>query len=256
MFSYFIIIAFAVLIYTSLWYIYGQKIGRLDVADEAWGLAQPFIVLTAIFLTKNYFLGSIILLILTFIWGYRLSNHIHKRHAKSSSEDVRYLEMRANWKKFPKLKAYIYVFLLQGFLMYLLGMSSMFLIISDKNWNSLSLIGVAIWLFGFIFETIADTQLKGFIAEIDNKGKIMDRGLWKYSRHPNYFGEVTMWWGIFIFVFLNTNNYWAIITPITITYLIIFVSGIPLTEKHFENKPHWQEYKKKTSPLIPLPNRK
>lgn len=253
---YYAIIAVSVLLYVTFWYLYGQKVGRLDVADEAWGLAQPFIVLVAILIAKNYSISSIILLILTLIWGYRLFSHLHSRHAKSPGEDMRYAEMRAEWKSLLRLKAYIYVFILQGILMYLLGVASMILVHSNVPLNLFSLIGIVVWVFGFIFETIADRQLKYFIKDPVNKGKIMNQGLWKYSRHPNYFGEVTMWWGIFFFVLVNTGIFWAIITPITITYLIVFVSGIPLTEKHFGGSPLWQKYKDQTSPLIPWPSRK
>lgn len=256
MMLYFVTVALSVLVFTSLWFLYGERVGRLDIADEAWGLAQPYIVLVALLIAQKYSISSIILLILTFVWGYRLFNHLHKRHAKSTGEDIRYAQMRARWKKFPRLKSYIYVFLLQGFLMYLLGMGSMLLVFSKTSWNPLSLFGIAIWVIGFIFEVIADRQLKYFIARPKNKGKIMDQGLWKYSRHPNYFGEVVMWWGIFVFVFINTGNIWSIVTPITITVLIIFVSGIPLTEKHFESNPLWQKYKSKTSALIPWLKRK
>lgn len=256
MLYYFLTIAVFLLAYVTGWYFYSQKIDRLDVADEAWGLAQPYIVLVAILASGNYHLAPAILFFIALFWGYRLFSHIHKRHSRSSSEDIRYVEMRANWKRFPRLKSYIYVFLFQGFLMYVLGMASMLLVFSKTNWSSVSLIGLAIWIVGYFFETVADGQLKDFLILPENKGKIMDQGLWKYSRHPNYFGEVVMWWGIFTFVFLNTNILWAIITPITITYLIVFVSGIPLTEKHFEKRPGWEEYKKRTSALIPWPNHK
>ncbi|MEI6267106.1 MAG: DUF1295 domain-containing protein [bacterium] len=256
MLTYLLIVALFVWLYVTFWFFYGQKLARLDVADEAWGLAQPLIVLIAIILTKNSSLDSLIIFLLTTIWGYRLFSHLHKRHIKSPGDDMRYVEMKSGWKTFPRLKAYIYVFLLQGFLMYLLGISSMILIFSQPSQNVLSLIGIIIWIIGIIFEVIADNQLKLFVSNPINKGKIMDTGLWKYSRHPNYFGEVIMWWGIFIFVLLNTGIWWAIISPLTITYLIVFVSGIPLTEKHFSSNPLWEKYKSKTSALIPWPNKK
>ncbi len=256
MLSYYALIGTAVLAYTSLWYLYGQRVGRLDVADEAWGLAQPFIALVAMVLARNYTTNSILLFLLTLVWGYRLFDHLHKRHAKSVDDDARYVKMKAGWKKYPKLQAYVIVFLLQGLLMYLLGVASMVLVSDGAWWNSFSVIGLTIWMAGFIFEVTADRQLRDFVANPENKGHIMDKGLWKYSRHPNYFGEVIMWWGIFFFVLINTGSIWAIVTPLTITYLIVFVSGIPMTEKLFENSPLWNTYKNKTSVLIPWPNKK
>jgi steroid 5-alpha reductase family enzyme len=256
MFSYLVIVALSVLAYTTFWYFYGLWKGRLDVADEAWGLAQPFIVAVSMIAARNYSLTAFILLMLTTVWGYRLFSHLHKRHATSTSEDRRYTEMRSGWKQFPKLQAYIYVFLLQGVLMYLLGIGSLILVANGNSWNPLSVIGVLLWTVGFVLEAISDNQLKKFITNPDNKGKIMNQGLWKYSRHPNYFGEVTMWWGLFIYVFINTGSLWVIISPLTITYLIVFVSGIPMTEKSFEANPLWQKYKRKTSSLIPWFNKR
>lgn len=256
MLTYLLIISLTVLIYVTLWFAYGQRIGKLDVADEAWGLAQPFIVLIAIILSKNYSAVSAILFTLTLIWGYRLFYHLRKRHAKSQKEDQRYTDMREQWKRHPRLSAYTYVFLLQGLLMYLLGLMAVFQIYSGSEINPLAYIGLGIWLLGFIIESIADRQLQRFVTNPANKGKIMDQGLWKYSRHPNYFGELTMWWGIFIFVFINTGIYWMILSPLIITYLIVFVSGIPLTEKHFEGNPLWGKYKAETSALVPWPIKK
>jgi steroid 5-alpha reductase family enzyme len=119
------------------------------------------------------------------------------------------------------------------------------------------LIGASIWAFGLVFEAIADFQLKKFIKNPQNKGKIMDRGLWRYSRHPNYFGEIVLWWGIFI-ITLSTMDLWylKIIGPLTITVLIIFVSGIPLLEKRYQDNAEYQKYKLRTSSLLPLPPKK
>ena len=110
--------------------------------------------------------------------------------------------------------------------------------------------GLIVWIFGFYFESTADKQLSNHIKNPANKGKLMTTGLWKYSRHPNYFGEVTQWWGIF----LLSSSLFTIISPLTITLLILFVSGIPLLEKKYEGRPDWEEYKKKTSIFIPLPS--
>lgn len=114
-------------------------------------------------------------------------------------------------------------------------------------------IGFVVWMIGFTFESVGDKQLKEFIANPENKGKIMDQGLWAYSRHPNYFGEVTQWWGLFIIALSVPFGIWSIIGPLTITFLILKVSGVPMLEKSFVGKPGWEEYKKKTSVFIPWP---
>jgi len=254
---YYLAVAALLFFYVTSWYLYSQKVERLDVADEAWGLAQPYITLAAIIISGKYSIVNALLLLMTLVWGYRLFSHLHKRHRGAEHDDKRYIEMRSAWKTYPRLKSFIYVFLLQGVLAYMLGISSMILVFYSSNiLNPLSLLGLGFWLFGFVFETVADQELRGFVRDPKNKGKIMDQGLWKYSRHPNYFGEVLMWWGIFAFAFLNYQSLWMLVSPLTITYLIIFVSGIPLGEKAFSGNPDWEEYKKKTSALIPLPRKK
>jgi steroid 5-alpha reductase family enzyme len=122
--------------------------------------------------------------------------------------------------------------------------------------NVLDLLGIIIWIVGFYFESTGDAQLKKFIADPANKGKLMDKGLWHYSRHPNYFGEVTMWWGIFVIALSVPYGIVSIIGPIVITILITKISGIPLVEKSFAGKPGFDEYKRTTSIFFPLPSKK
>ena len=110
-----------------------------------------------------------------------------------------------------------------------------------------------VWLIGFFFEVVGDYQLKTFLANPKNKGKLMTPGLWRYTRHPNYFGEATMWWGIAIIALATPYGWVAIITPVLITYLLLFVSGVPMTEKSFAGKPGWDRYKRQTSIFLPLP---
>jgi steroid 5-alpha reductase family enzyme len=110
---------------------------------------------------------------------------------------------------------------------------------------------VLVWGLGFFFESVGDYQLDRFIGVPENQGGIIDRGLWRYTRHPNYFGEVTMWWGIFILALAVPWGWIGIIGPMVITLMIVLVSGIPLTERHMEKNPDFAEYKRKTSVLIP-----
>jgi steroid 5-alpha reductase family enzyme len=112
---------------------------------------------------------------------------------------------------------------------------------------------VCVWVIGFFFESVGDAQLSRFIKDPANKGKLMQSGLWKYTRHPNYFGEVTQWWGLWIIALSVSYGWLGIIGPLTITTLILKVSGIPLLEKSMEGNPEFQEYKKRTSVFFPLP---
>jgi len=118
------------------------------------------------------------------------------------------------------------------------------------------MVGLLLWLTGFYFESVGDWQIDRFIRNEANRGKIIQEGLWRYSRHPNYFGEITMWWAIFIIALGSPYGVFGVIGPVIITFLIVFVSGIPLAEKAIESMPGIEDYKRKTSVLIPLPPRK
>ncbi|MDD3995458.1 MAG: DUF1295 domain-containing protein, partial [Bacilli bacterium] len=150
------------------------------------------------------------------------------------------------------INAYFKIFMLQGLLMSIISLPIIFFNASNlEKLNLLNIFGIIIWIIGYIFEVVGDYQLKKFIKNSNNKGKIMTSGLWKYTRHPNYFGESVMWWGIFLITINSSLGYFGIISPIFITFLLVFVSGIPLLEKKYENNKEFQEYAKKTSKFIP-----
>ena len=121
------------------------------------------------------------------------------------------------------------------------------------SFNFVDGLGILIWLIGFFFESVGDAQLKSFVSKPINKGRLMQTGLWRYTRHPNYFGEVTQWWGLWLIATNAPNGWLGIIGPLTITILILKVSGIPLLEKKMIENPEFAEYKKRTSVFIPLP---
>jgi steroid 5-alpha reductase family enzyme len=112
-------------------------------------------------------------------------------------------------------------------------------------------VGVFVWIIGFIFESVGDAQLKNFISDPQNKGKLMRSGLWQYTRHPNYFGEVMQWWGLWLVSLSVPNGIYFIFGPLTITYLILKVSGVPMLEKKMEENPDFADYKRTTSVFIP-----
>ena len=146
--------------------------------------------------------------------------------------------------------------MLQGLFLYLIILPVLFINKSSFNgFQILDVIGFIVWVVGFYFESVGDYQLKKFISNPLNKGKLIDEGLWRYSRHPNYFGEVTQWWGIFIIALSLPLSFFTIIGPVTITILILFVSGVPLLEKKYAGRKDFEEYKKRTSIFFPLPPR-
>lgn len=252
--NYYLVLGVFVFLYMSAWFLVSVIKKRNDVADIAWGLGFVLISWVALYLS-GFSVKAFIIDTLVSIWGIRLASHIYKRN-KSKPEDSRYAEWRATWKHLY-LRSYLQVFLLQGVFMYLISLPVLFINFTKTDQiGPLGFLGIFIWLFGFYFEYLADKQLSKFLSDPENKGKLMDKGLWRYSRHPNYFGEVTQWWGIFITTLSVPLGFLTIVGPLTITTLILFVSGVPLLEKKRAGNPAFEEYKKHTSVFIPLPPKK
>jgi steroid 5-alpha reductase family enzyme len=240
----------------NLWFLLAVATRRNDLADTAWGLG--FVLVAAFALAKS---GAdnprmVLAFILVLLWGLRLAFHIFTRN-RGRSEDSRYRAWREQWGKTWLVQSYLKVFIFQGFLLLAVITPVYFIAVRSFNgWSWLDLLGAIVWLIGFYIEAVGDWQLRRFTADTANKGKVMDQGLWRYSRHPNYFGEVLMWWGIY-FISLSLPGAWpGFIGPALITYLILFVSGIPLLEKRYANDPAYAEYKKRTSVFIPWTVRK
>jgi steroid 5-alpha reductase family enzyme len=251
--NYYVILALSLFLYMNLWFLVSLLKKRNDIADEAWGLGFVLLTWLSYLIIGNLNLPALLVNILVSIWGLRLFWHINARH-KKKEEDSRYAVWRKDWGKYFFIRSYLQVFILQGLFLYLVSIPIMLINKNESGgFNLLVIIGFIIWLVGFYFESVGDRQLSQFIKDPNNKGKLMSSGLWKYSRHPNYFGEITQWWGIWLITFNTQNNLLGIVGPITITILILFVSGIPLLESKYKGRVDFEEYKKRTSILIPLP---
>jgi len=220
-------------------------------ADIAWGPGFIAVTLIAFLYNKIHEPRHFLITGLIFLWGTRLALHIFLRH-RGKTEDERYRAMRAQWNNHILLNSFLRVFMAQGLI--LLVIASPLILINNTNHyplNFFDLLSVMLWTIGFFFEAVGDWQLTQFLKKSSNKGHILTTGVWRYTRHPNYFGEITMWWGIFLIVLHLPMGFFTVISPLTITYLLLFVSGIPLLEKPFENNPEFQEYKQTTNALIP-----
>jgi len=252
--NYYPVLAVILTCYMSFWFILSIVKKRNDIADIAWGLGFILISWLGLYLSNTSLRGLFVNLLVT-IWGMRLAWHIYKRSV-NKHEDYRYAAWRKDWGKWFFLRSYIQVYLLQGLFLYLIIQPVIFIHNQPSNvFGIFDLIGLFVWGIGFYFESTGDAQLKTFISNPANKGKLMETGLWRYSRHPNYFGEVTQWWGIFIIALSLPNALITIIGPLTITILILFVSGVPLLEKKYADRPDFEAYKKRTSIFFPLPPR-
>lgn len=248
-----IVIAF----FVSLLFLLSLVIKRNDIADIAWGTGITIVGFVGYLFQNEHTSVSTILLVLVTLWGVRLTLRIFLRNIKKG-EDPRYKVWRDTWGKWFYLRSYFQVYLLQGFLMIVIGYPLLHVSVFGTS-NSLSIltyIGIAVWTIGFLFETIGDYQLDVFIKSKPPTDVILDTGLWKYTRHPNYFGEVTQWWGVWTIALSVPFGYVAIISPLMITFLILKVSGIPMLEKRFEGNTAFETYKQKTSAFFPAISRK
>lgn len=253
--NYFTTLILVLFVYMSLWFIASLLKKRNDVADVAWGLGFVLMAWVSYFLSGDSGMRGLLACILVSMWGLRLAWHIHSRN-KGKAEDYRYLAWRNEWGKWFYIRSYLQVYLLQGALLFLVVLP---VVLINENTGSLlgflDLFGVLIWMVGFFFEVVGDAQLARFIKNPENKGKLMQSGLWAYTRHPNYFGEVLLWWGMWCIALSVPNGIFGIIGPITITILILKVSGIPMLEKKMAENPEFENYQKRVSIFIPMPPR-
>lgn len=246
-------IANAFLIFSFFTFLFVLALIKKDnsLVDIAWGIGFILVSLFTLYLRPSYNYRFILVLGLIMVWGLRLSIYILARN-KGKKEDFRYAKWRADWGKYWVIRSFIQVFMIQAFFLLTIVYPIMMLALSSfSSFTILDLIGLAIWLLGFFFQSLGDYQKSRFKKDINNKGKIMQKGLWRYTRHPNYFGESAMWWGIFVITLNTHKGIYAIFSPIIITFLLLFVSGIPLLEKRYEGNTEFQAYKNRTSAFIP-----
>ena len=228
-------------LYAVTWFIVAIVKKRNDVADIAWGGGFICAALTAYLVQGLNEPRAILVFVLIGIRN------------RGKQEDPRYKAWREEWGEFFLVRTFLQIFLLQGFLLLIISLPVTLAITRNSPpFNMLDAIGVCIWLFGFLFEAIGDFQLLRFKSDPANRGKIMTSGVWSYTRHPNYFGEVTLWWGIFLICISVPGSWWTIVGPLTITYLILKVSGTPMLERRYADNPEYAEYIRRTSSFFPL----
>ena len=237
---------------TLLWII-SVFVKNVSIVDLFWGLGFVMIASFYFLKTGGFATRKTILLILVAIWGIRLSGYLAWRNI-GKGEDFRYRQFRMKYgeNRYWWI-SFFQTFLLQGILMWLISLPLLGAQYNEQN-NTLTIldwIGIFLWITGFFFESVGDLQLASFKSNSANKGKVMDRGLWKYTRHPNYFGDSAVWWG-YGFLCLAAGSYLPVIGSILMTALIIKVSGVALLEKSLnEQKPGYKEYIEKTSAFLP-----
>ncbi len=233
------------------------SIGKTDkFTDFTYGLTFILITIYLLFFNQTFYSYQLVVALMIILWGVRLIAYLLSRILKIKKDD-RFDQMRTKPLKFLKF------WLFQAIVAWAILLPSIYSLNNqqDHRVSSFMAIGVIVWALGLIIETVADLQKYRFKNNQDNKGLWIESGLWRYSRHPNYFGEILVWWGIFIFVIptLVSTSWLTIIGPLTITYILLYVSGVPLLEKKYDkrykNNTKYQEYKQRTSLIIPLPHK-
>lgn len=222
--------------------------GDTSIANFTWGGGVMLVALYTFFRMSSFLPQQMLLTSFIVIWALRLIFYVYIRYA---GKDPRF----ATWK-WQGLKAlYINCIWVFGQTVLIALMSYPVILVNSYNAHrgltTFDLLGLVVWIFGFFFESISDYQLFNFMHNAVNKGRVMRYGLWRYSRHPNYFGETMMWWGVFCIASTVPYGWIAVIAPFTITFLLVFVTGIPWIEKAMANNPEYQEYTKKTTIFIP-----
>lgn len=197
---------------------------------------------------------SLLMWCLVFAWGARLASHIWRRNALRGP-DRRYDELSSQWpKRGFWTRAYLSVFIVQALLIFIISLPVT--LAASHNARSLEVFDVAItalWLVGFVFEAVSDRQLGRFVANPSNRGRLMSQGLWQYSRHPNYFGELLQWWALSFLALGSSWGWVGLAGPAVLSYLILCVSGVPPIERRHSQRPGYADYKRRTSLIIPLP---
>lgn len=232
-----------------------------SIVDPIWSLGFVVVGWVSFAVARAHVdaLRTTLLLAFVTVWGLRLSLHLFTRNV-GHGEDPRYVAMRRHWGERFWIISLFTVFVLQGVLMWIVSLPLQFgigIVGRGAGWPVFLVLGAVVWLIGLAFESIGDAQLRRFRADPDSKGKVLDTGLWRWTRHPNYFGDACVWWGIAL-VALGAGG-WAwlgLVGPVVMTTLLRRVSGVTLLEKSMaKRRPGYADYVRRTSPFLPRPPR-
>ncbi|MCB1773496.1 MAG: DUF1295 domain-containing protein [Gammaproteobacteria bacterium] len=237
------------LVMASLGWAYAARRENVNIVDSLWSLF--FLVSAVVYLAAGGAVmpSSLLLFVLVAAWSLRLSLHLAWRNA-GKPEDRRYAAMRDASPGFNR-RSLVTVFGLQAVLAWLISLPLAAAFAMPAALQPLHLVAVVLFLVGFAFEAVADWQLMRFKANPQNKGAVLDQGLWRFSRHPNYFGEAVVWWSFYLFA-LASGAAWTVFAPVLMTFLLLRVSGVTLLESDIhERRPAYRRYKQTTPAFIP-----
>jgi steroid 5-alpha reductase family enzyme len=247
-------LAALVLVYGAT-FVIGRRIGRYNVVDVTWGASFVVVAAVAAAVGNGDLARRMLLLALVAVWGLRLAWHMVGKSA-GKGEDPRYDKLLRG--DFSAANVIRKIFLIQAVMAWFISLPlqlSAALGPTPRGLVPVLVAGVALWLVGVLFEAVGDYQLRQFKADPANKGTVMDRGLWAWSRHPNYFGDATVWWGLWLITVAGWHSLTTVLSPVAMTYFLIYATGARLTERIMADRPGFREYCARTSFFVPLPPR-
>ncbi|MEO7053374.1 MAG: DUF1295 domain-containing protein [Rhizomicrobium sp.] len=240
---------------TALWPL-SVRLRDVSIIDILWAPAFAILAWSYVFVPPSIGMRGWIALVLITVWGLRLGTHILARWRRLGHEDYRYAEIRRrNGSNFP-FTSLFWIFWLQALLLWVISWPLQAALSGSRALNVMDMIAIAMIAAGILVEAIADTQLTRFRADSDSRGKVLDTGIWAWSRHPNYFGDFLMWWGFFALGIAAGGPWWTILGPIAMSALLIHYSGAGLMEDTIKNRrPGYADYVRRTSLFVPWPPR-
>ncbi|GHG26228.1 MULTISPECIES: DUF1295 domain-containing protein [Amycolatopsis] len=223
---------------------------RYDTIDTFWGLGFALVAVAAFPFGDGPLPLRLVVVLLTVVWGVRLAVHLHLRNHKLP-EDPRYARMGHG-----PAKMFLRVYLFQAVVLYFVSLPVQFAV-DGTGIGVLGWLGIVAWLVGFAFETIGDDQLRRFKADPANRARVLDTGLWRYTRHPNYFGDACVWWGLYLLACSTWPGAATVLSPVAMTFTLARGTGKPLLEKGMaRTRPAYAHYVERTSGFFPLPPRR
>ena len=249
--------AAALLIMQAVAFAVARVVGKHSVADVAWGVGIALTALVSLLASAGHGqpVRRYLLLAVSVAWGLRLAAHVAWRN-HGRGEDPRYRDLLSRARGNRNLYALRVIYLLQAAILWLACLPVQAGMAERAPAGPVTVIGAALWLGGFVFESVGDWQLARFAADPENRGTIMDRGLWRYTRHPNYFGDFCMWWGLFLIALGSWAELPTVIGPLLMTYVLTCGTGQRMTDRRMAaTRPQYADYAARTSAFFPRPPR-
>ncbi|EOM76914.1 DUF1295 domain-containing protein [Rhodococcus rhodnii] len=248
----------ALAVVQAVTFVIGRRVGRWAVVDVAWGPGFAVVAAVGLLVGNGDTARALLLFVLTSVWGLRLGLHI-ARESRGKGEDPRYEDMLERAGGGTTATVIRKIFLTQGAAQWFVSLPLQVSAAAGPTTGLgtvVAALGVAAWLVGFVFEAVGDLQLSRFKADPGNRGKIMDRGLWAWTRHPNYFGDAAVWWGLWAIAASAWPGVLTVVSPLVMTYFLVFATGARLLERSMEKRPGYRDYQQRTSFFVPLPPRR